>query len=143
MKQLSGFLGGQTYILSIEVNKDIRISIGKLGNVSFSKGFYLYVGSARNRLNSRLRRHLSADKKLFWHIDYLLNSSAARLKRIWTGGDRRECAIVGLINNNLSSEIVRNFGSSDCRCPGHLIFINKYIHPGGFLKKRGFKQIGF
>jgi Uri superfamily endonuclease len=134
---------GQTYILGIEVNRDVRISIGKLGSVSFSKGFYLYIGSAKNRLNARLRRHLSADKKLFWHIDYLLTSSAAYLKQIWTDGDKRECAIVSLINNNLNSKIVRGFGSSDCRCPGHLVFINRYIHLVNFLKKQGFRQIRF
>ncbi len=135
------FLKGHIYILGIEVNRDIRISIGKLGNVSFSKGFYLYIGSAKNRLNARLKRHLSADKKLFWHIDYLLTSSVAYLKQIWTDSNKRECAIVSLINNNLNSRIVRGFGSSDCRCPGHLISINNYNSLERFLKQQGFKQI--
>ena len=63
------------YCLIISL-KDIQtIKIGKLGIIKFKKGCYVYVGSAMNSLEARLKRHLSDDKKLHWHIDYLLRKS--------------------------------------------------------------------
>jgi len=161
---------GQIYILGIELNpvrnlaqknnkdgisnglnKDIKIAIGGLGNISFRRGFYLYIGSAKNRLGSRLRRHLSTDKRLFWHIDYLLTSNAACIKKVWVNSNKRECSVAQLINQNLNSRIIKGFGSSDCRCPGHLIFIpypkrdmefmDKDISLAKFFKEHGFKKI--
>ena len=153
MEQRLRFLKGQTYILSIKVNKDIKIPIGKLGNISFSKGFYLYIGSAKNRLKARLQRHLSQDKKLFWHIDYLLTSTAACIKETWIDSNKKECSIVRLIYENLKGKIIKGFGSSDCRCPGHLVFIphlkknarfiDKDVSLANFLKKQGFKKVRF
>ena len=119
-------LKGQIYILGIKLNRDIKISIGRLGNISFNKGVYLYIGSAKNRLSARLKRHLSPDKRLFWHIDYLLCSDFASVKGIWIDGSKNECSIVRLIYQNLEGHIIKGFGSSDCRCPGHLVFIPPY-----------------
>jgi len=141
-EQALRFLKGRTYVIGIRINKDIGILIGKLGNISFSKGFYVYIGSAKNRLNARLRRHLSQNKKLFWHIDYLLKSNAACLKVIWVGSNKSECSTARLIHQNLNSRIIRDFGSSDCGCPGHLLFINKGMALRRLLKKQGFKKIG-
>jgi len=66
-----------TYCLIIYLRKDTTIEIGKRGSINFRRGYYIYVGSALNSLESRLKRHLSHNKKLFWHVDYLLNSSNA------------------------------------------------------------------
>jgi Uri superfamily endonuclease len=144
-EQRLGFLKAQTYILGIRINRDVRILIGRLGNISFSKGVYVYIGSAKNRLNARLRRHLSQDKKLFWHIDYLLKSKATRLKEIWIGSNKKECSIARLIYQNSNARIIRDFGSSDCGCPGHLLFIPylKDIKLSVFLNKQGFNKIRF
>ena len=141
-------LKGQTYILGIELNKDLKIAIGRLGNISFSRGIYFYIGSAKNRLSARLRRHLSPDKRLFWHIDYLLSSEASCLKKIWTGNNKRECSIVRLIYQSLKSRIIKGFGSSDCHCPGHLVFIRRPKKGAGFFDKdsplsKFFKKQGF
>ena len=64
-----------TYCLIIQLKKDSRIEIGKLGLLNFDKGYYVYVGSALNSLEARLERHLKTEKKLFWHVDYLLAES--------------------------------------------------------------------
>ncbi|MGZ7049923.1 MAG: GIY-YIG nuclease family protein, partial [Methanobacterium sp.] len=64
-----------TYCLLINLNVDSEISVGKLGKLNFKKGFYVYVGSALNSIDARIKRHLKNDKKLFWHIDYLLTTS--------------------------------------------------------------------
>jgi Uri superfamily endonuclease len=39
----------------------------------FNAGYYFYFGSAKGSggLQARLLRHISMEKKKFWHIDYL------------------------------------------------------------------------
>ena len=72
----------ECYCLIINLEKNRKIKIGKkLGKIDFEKGFYVYVGSALNSLESRLNRHLSDEKKLHWHIDYLLKN--ANITDIW------------------------------------------------------------
>ena len=44
------------------------IKIGKKGIFKFSKGYYVYTGSAKNGLKSRIQRHFNRTKKKFWHI---------------------------------------------------------------------------
>jgi Uri superfamily endonuclease len=71
-----------TYCLITQLNKNSTIKVGKLGEIDFKKGYYVYVGSALNSIDSRVWRHLSKEKKLFWHIDYLLNSPNATVKEV-------------------------------------------------------------
>jgi len=63
-----------TYAIIMELISDKRISVGKLGKINFKKGYYLYVGSGQNSLETRIARHLKKRKKKFWHIDYLLST---------------------------------------------------------------------
>lgn len=78
-----------SYCLIINVEKDTKIKIGKkLGIINFKKGCYVYVGSAMNSLESRVKRHLSDNKKKHWHIDYLLLNKNSKIKkniykRVW------------------------------------------------------------
>ena len=52
------------YCLIINLDNDSEIEIGKrLGKINFDKGYYVYVGSAMNSLEARLKRHLSDEKK--------------------------------------------------------------------------------
>ena len=62
-----------TYILFLHTNKNTKISIGYLDEVNFSKGYYIYIGSALGPggLQPRLVRHLAKKKNVHWHIDYL------------------------------------------------------------------------
>ncbi|MEM4734555.1 MAG: GIY-YIG nuclease family protein [Candidatus Thorarchaeota archaeon] len=64
------------YILIIEVVNDSDIDVGALGTVKLRHGTWLYVGSAMgtgsSSLEGRIRRHLSRDKKMHWHIDRLV-----------------------------------------------------------------------
>ena len=109
-----------TYCLIIYVSNDITIQIGKLGSFNFDKGFYVYVGSALNSLESRLKRHLSDDKKLFWHVDYLLASLNVELVEIVFAVDngKWECAIASEVG--LEGVDIKGFGCSDCKCNSHL-----------------------
>jgi len=111
------------YLLLIDVKKDIKIKIGKLGILNLKKGNYVYVGSALNNLNKRIERHLSKNKKLHWHIDYLLKNKNSKIKKVFYKGSnkKQECEFAKKI---LKFSIpVKNFGSSDCKCGSHLFKI--------------------
>ena len=80
-----------SYALIIRLNRAKRLTVGRLGEFYFPAGHYLYLGSALNGLESRVRRHLRRDKKLHWHIDYL--TALAGVCQVWwvVDGVRREC----------------------------------------------------
>lgn len=109
-----------TYCLKINCKKNRKIVIGKLGKIEFEKGSYLYIGSAVSGIENRVLRHLKKRKKIFWHIDYLLSWESTEVEKIYfiPSEQKMECNISKLINSILKP--VRGFGSSDCRCCGHL-----------------------
>ncbi len=112
-----------TYQLWITVHQPLGMRIGRLGVFSFLPGRYVYTGSARRHLAARLTRHLSRDKRLRWHIDYLLVSPRVVVTAIYTF-DRPECEV----NRATPGKIpVRGFGASDCRarCGGHLKYLGR------------------
>jgi len=111
-----------TYCLLIHLKTDSEISIGKLGRIDFKKGYYFYVGSALNSLEGRIRRHLRDQKKLFWHIDYLLAQKNAEIVDvIFAINDSKwECKIALEIARK--GHVIENFGCSDCKCDSHLFF---------------------
>ena len=47
-----------TYVLQIKITDNFKKNIGKLGKIFFEKGEYVYIGSAKGCLHSRLGRHL-------------------------------------------------------------------------------------
>lgn len=112
-----------SYCLIISLSKEDNLKIGSLyDNLRFKKGYYVYIGSAMNSLIPRLKRHLSDNKKMHWHIDYLLKSKYASISEIlFTDSKKRiECDLA----ENISSKGVEipNFGCSDCNCNSHLIY---------------------
>ncbi len=115
-----------TYCLIIEVEKDSKILVGRLQQLQFKRGFYIYVGSALNSLESRVTRHLSSKKKLHWHVDYLLMDSSSNIKEvIYSQGEEKiECSLASLISDK-SSPVAR-FGCSDCKCGSHLFYFEEY-----------------
>ena len=110
-----------TYVLKIGLDKDTQIDVGKLKNLRFERGVYFYVGSARKNVAARITRHYSKNKKIFWHIDYLLSWRHAVLKTTLVHNDNNECQTAQFLYKNGYS-FVKSFGSSDCRCPAHLFF---------------------
>lgn len=121
-----------TYCLLIKLEKDAQIKVGKLGKVNFKKGGYVYVGSALNSMEPRIKRHLSSDKKLHWHVDYLLAHKDSKITDvIYAVKDAKmECEVAEIIAENGAG--VEDFGCSDCKCPSHLFYfenldnLNKY-----------------
>jgi adenylylsulfate kinase len=100
------------------------LSVGALGFVSFGKGSYAYIGSAQNNLEKRIGRHLRKKKKMFWHVDYLLDSAKVRVLKVLVlfAGKEAECRIAEKVSP--SSAAVKGFGSSDCNCISHLFKLN-------------------
>lgn len=114
-----------TYCLIIQLSQDSTIKVGKLGEMDFKKGYYVYVGSALNSIDSRVRRHLSKEKKLFWHIDYLLNSPNSDVKEVILerSPEKWECDVAMEISKKGTS--TDKFGCSDCKCSSHLFYFEK------------------
>ena len=111
-----------TYCLFIHLQKDIHITVGRLGCLFFPQGVYIYVGSALNNLEKRIQRHRKKDKKMHWHIDYFLqHATITNILTIETG-DKLECSIAHLLSLIPSVQEIPNFGSSDCQCTSHLFY---------------------
>ncbi len=126
-----------SYILLIKLNENINIDIGKLGALNFSKGFYVYVGSALNGLESRINRHLRCNKNIHWHIDYLLDSG--EIKNVFYNENplKYECIISNEFEKRL--HFIKGFGCSDCKCKSHL-FYGTYNEIYSLIKKLKMKQ---
>ncbi len=109
-----------SYVLLIHLDKARMIAVGRRRRQHFTAGYYAYVGSALNGLQARLERHLRNEKRLHWHIDYLLLE--ARIVEIVTcrSQGRMECAIATSLAERFSA--VAGFGTSDCRCRAHLFY---------------------
>ncbi len=114
------------YNLVIYNKKGINIKIGKLGEFFFTRGYYIYTGSAQNSLQKRVERHLSSTKKLHWHVDYFLEY--AKITKVYTieSTEKSECVLSNEVSSLPDAQIVINgFGSSDCSCKTHLHFFTK------------------
>ena len=112
----------QSYQLFITLSQTMEIQIGRLGLFTFPKGIYVYTGSAKRNMDTRITRHLSKDKNLHWHIDYLLANEQTKIIKV-TKSELSECDL----NTDVKGKIiVKGFGNSDCKenCKSHLKLIN-------------------
>ncbi len=108
----------------------------------FKKGNYIYIGSAKGCLEARLRRHLKKEKRIFWHIDYLLENKKAKILQIWTIDKKMECQTAEVFCQDPTTEIIKKgFGSSDCKCETHLFYIKNKEKTENILEKIGFSRI--
>jgi len=113
-------------VLIINVKKDVLVTVGAMGEISFTRGLYAYVGSAQSNLELRIKRHLAKKKPLFWHIDYLLDNSATEILKVFAKEADRpwECTIAMMLKGE--GEAIEGFGSSDCNCISHLVRIRDF-----------------
>ncbi len=94
----------------------MELKVGALGRIKFRPGYYTYVGSGRKGLAARIRRHRRKNKKLRWHIDYLLE--VAEIEQVWLcPEDEKE--LVKKIASWLRPA-VKGFGASDTGFVSHL-----------------------
>ena len=128
-------------MLIISVSEGLETIVGRLGRIYFRKGNYIYIGSAKGCLDTRLRRHLIKDKKTYWHIDYFLKKERTEISQIWMILKSIECEIANIFNRNTFTEMVKKgFGSSDCKCSTHLFYINDKEKIEEVLKEKGFSR---
>lgn len=118
------------YHLLIRLRRPADIQIGRRGRFRFPAGWYVYTGSARGGLAARIKRHLSDQKRMHWHVDYLLASAEARVADVvqFPDGTRSECDLNQAVGRLPGARVpVPGFGSSDCRsgCPAHLYYFRK------------------
>jgi len=119
--------GPGTYALIMELAKFAEITVGKLGTFQFEPGFYIYVGSAfgPGGLKARVGRHLKADKKLKWHIDYLREYMEIIDVKFANTARNEECNWVANLAEKGGQFPVKGLGSSDCKCFSHLIYFDE------------------
>jgi len=129
------------YVIVMSLNRPVKVRVGALGMVMFGRGAYLYIGSAKRHLKKRIERHKRRKKPLRWHIDYFRKVSRWEFSVSFTGHSG-ECELARLVGQAVDGAIAHSrFGSSDCRCPGHLIHTTmdiKIISANlDILKRRG------
>ena len=116
------------YVLLLKLEKDVTITIGKLGTLNFKKGFYAYTGSARGTGGfKRIDRHFNVasgqNTTRRWHIDYLLPHLEVICAVTVPTKDDLECTVSGKLSALLLG--IKGFGCSDCSCSSHLFFSEK------------------
>jgi HEAT repeat protein/Uri superfamily endonuclease len=114
-------------VLALWLETQQRIVVGRLGEIEFPPGWYLYVGSAMGPggLQARLARHrerLGSTKRAHWHVDYLRERAAWGGAWVLASHRRSECDWATQLQCLPGAEIVApGFGSSDCHCSTHLV----------------------
>lgn len=119
---------GGTYVVWLRLVRETEISVGRLGNIHFPKGHFAYVGSAfgPGGLPARVGRHLAGTGRPRWHIDDLRRRAAPVLAWVAARPERREhdwAAVLAALPG--ATLPVPGFGSSDCRCPAHLVHFRR------------------
>jgi Uri superfamily endonuclease len=111
-----------TYQLLIRLENPVRVRVGRLGSFEFPAGRYVYTGSAKRNPEARIARHQAAEKRLHWHIDYLLAAAGAGI-----AGTLRFAEAECLVNARTPGAVlVPGFGAGDCRagCGSHLKYLD-------------------
>ena len=117
-----------TYALIMASIEFRCLSVGRLGSMALRPGWYVYVGSAfgPGGVRARLAHHRKLATKPHWHIDHLRPHTV--LQRAWYTFDpaRREHEWAGVLLQLPGAEVpLPGFGSSDCRCPSHLVRLGR------------------
>ncbi|MDG5789213.1 GIY-YIG nuclease family protein [Evansella sp. AB-P1] len=125
MDSINTNVGDQLYAIKMVLDRNIKIEVGRLGECDFQKGSYIYIGSAKRNIGSRINRHVTIEKVKRWHLDYF--RPFVTIQHVITfpvhGG---ECQLKEFLQNELLGEVVvPRFGSSDCKCDSHLIKVKR------------------
>lgn len=113
------------YLLILRVAAPFSVNVGALGRIDFAPGYYAYCGSARRNLADRLARHMTRNKKLHWHIDYLTSRKEVCVEstRVFALDEVTECFLNSRVGTLFDTKPMRGFGSSDCTCATHLTYL--------------------
>lgn len=116
------------YVLIIDLIENVSFQLKSIGELSFEKGTWIYVGSAMGlgstSLENRIRRHFRSEKTIHWHIDHLLKSNSKIRAVIWSESTTPvECNIAkSMAQMENIDPGPKGFGASDCKqkCWTHL-----------------------
>lgn len=113
-----------TYLLVLENRKNKVIEVGKLGSIRFCKGYYVYVGSGMNGLDSRVARHYRTKKAIHWHIDHITprHMPIVRCYKIRSVVRLEEMIVKRC--EKIAPGNIQGFGSSDSSRRSHLFFFD-------------------
>jgi len=123
-----------SYLVILKLSEGKHITIGKVGDIFFQPGYYVYAGSAMKNLTSRLERHRRQRKKLHWHIDYFRQESEFETALPVRSSVSLECPMAQAMDT-LADWKIPGFGSSDCSCPSHLFGMKSNpLHSSEFIR---------
>ena len=108
-----------SYLLVLKLREWKRITVGKMGNITFQPGYYIYVGSAMTNLTARIERHRRLRKNHHWHIDYFRQEAEFETALPVRASVSLECPMAASMGK-IANWTIPDFGSSDCSCPTHL-----------------------
>ena len=115
---------GGDYMAVLHVKRETACEVGSLGRLTFSPGYYVYVGSAKKNLAARLARHSRVRKKMHWHLDYLRRiADITATVPVRTVDDLEHDLARRLEKIAVSS--VERFGCTDCGCASHLFYFHE------------------
>jgi sugar fermentation stimulation protein A len=121
-----------SYLLLLRIGERKRINIGRLGEIDFLSGWYVYIGSAKHGLTARIARHLRKRKRFHWHIDFLRDQAVEALALPIRSSLQEECVISDTLSRVLTPHSP-GFGCSDCSCLTHLQYsAEKPLHSRRF-----------
>lgn len=106
------------YAAFFQIQEKKSIEVGALGEIDFSPGIYVYLGSAMTNVEKRLERHFRETENKHWHVDYFSEEAEPLDYFILPEESEFECVL-----SEIAAEFgdpVENFGSSDCNCGSHL-----------------------
>ena len=108
------------YVLLIELEEPVEVTLPHQPARVLEAGRYLYCGSARGRggIRSRLSRHMRSGKSVHWHVDRLTEVGTVRGAWVFPDGD--ECELSAALSYLPAP--IGGFGSTDCsKCRSHLL----------------------
>jgi sugar fermentation stimulation protein A len=111
-----------SYLLIFYNERFFKKVIGALGEREFRQGYYVYVGSAMQGLEQRIKRHLTGRKKIRWHLDYI-SPQCMKIARVYPIRRRdviEEDLARGLLG--ICGDYVKGFGASDSVLPSHFFY---------------------
>lgn len=124
-----------TYILLLGLTDRSTVEFGRGNRAELAPGLYAYVGSALGPggLAARLRRHASSGVRMHWHVDFLLPHVELMGALVVDDGRRHECSWASWVGEN-SRLCIPGFGASDCRCRGHLFYLDTPTDGDNFIE---------
>lgn len=127
-----------TYVLFFRMREPRILRVGRLGMLSFQRGFLAYVGSALGPggLAARVGHHLRIASRPRWHLDYLRPFAEPNV--LWYAESRKSlehdwaCILREAFVESIPTP---GFGCSDCRCPSHLLHFPRVPALGDFVRR--------